>query len=125
MVNSSSSLAISCATLPKTLEFGKSYKKDLAGLSGTTLKAFANSSPGFALKPWVQKTRKNFFATLKELRNGDATLSELRLLEMNACSPGLPKRNPGLELANAFSVVRRTLSFRTVSSARCITALKT
>src|SRR6266850_4411844 len=35
---------------------------------GITLKAFANSSPGFALKPWVQKTRKRFLATLKELR---------------------------------------------------------
>src|SRR5712671_3312114 len=89
----------------------------------TTLKAFANSSPGFALKPWVQKTRKNFFPTLKELRNGDATLSELRLLEMNACSPGLPKRNPGLELANAFSVVRRTLSFHTISEAGGICVL--
>ena len=82
----------------------------------TTLKAFANSSPGFALKPWVQKTRKKFFATLKPT-NGDATLSELRLLEINACSPGLPKRNPGLQLANAFSVVRRTLSCHTISTA--------
>jgi hypothetical protein len=51
-----------------------------------TLKAFANFSPGFALKPWVQKTRKRFFATLKELRRlsrsptGDATHSGLRLL---------------------------------------------
>jgi hypothetical protein len=33
---------------------------------------------------------------------------------MNACSPGLPKGNPGLELANAFSVVSRTLSFHTI-----------
>jgi hypothetical protein len=40
--------------------------------------------------------------------NGDATLSELRLLEMNACFPGLTKRNPGLELANAFSVIVRS-----------------
>jgi len=27
-------------------------------------------------------------------------------------SPGLPKRNPGLEFANAFSVKGRTLYFR-------------
>src|SRR5258708_4759616 len=99
-------------------------------VQGTTLKAFANSSPDrgpragsprgvgvFALKPWVQRPRKRLFPTLKELRNGDASLSELRVLEMNACSPGLPKRTPGLELANAFSVVRRTLRFRTVSEA--------
>jgi len=32
-----------------------------------TLKAFANSSPGFALKPWVKKPAIDFFATLKEL----------------------------------------------------------
>jgi hypothetical protein len=56
---------------------------------------------------------QEIFATLKELRplpaeDGDATLSELRLLEMNACFPGLTKRNPGLELANAFSVIVRS-----------------
>src|SRR6266850_456362 len=73
--------------------------------------------------PLGPESSKKFFATLKELRRlsrlptGDATLSGLRLQEMNACSPGLPKRNPGLELANAFSVVRRTLSFHTVSVA--------
>src|SRR6267142_4917948 len=33
---------------------------------------------------------------------------------MNAYSPGLPKRNPGLKLANAFSVIHRTLSSHTV-----------
>jgi hypothetical protein len=49
------------------------------------------------------------------LAKGDATLSELRLREMNACAPGLPKPNPGLELANAFSVIRHTLSFHTLS----------
>ncbi len=32
-----------------------------------TLKAFANSNPGFALKPWVIEQR-HFVATLKELR---------------------------------------------------------
>ncbi|HYJ85373.1 MAG TPA: hypothetical protein VEW46_04920, partial [Pyrinomonadaceae bacterium] len=43
--------------------------------------------------------------------NGDATPSELRLLKMNASFPGLPKRNPGLELANAFSVIHSYLQF--------------
>jgi hypothetical protein len=33
-----------------------------------TLKALANSSPGFALKPWVQNAAIDFIATLKELR---------------------------------------------------------
>ncbi|HYJ84542.1 MAG TPA: GNAT family N-acetyltransferase, partial [Pyrinomonadaceae bacterium] len=42
---------------------------------------------------------------------GDATPSELRLLKMNASFPGLPKRNPGLELANAFSVIHSYLQF--------------
>ena len=74
-----------------------------------TLKALANVSPGFALKPWVQNRPRRLFATLKGLRgvclpNANATLSELRLQEMRCLFPGLPKRNPGLELANAFSV---------------------
>jgi len=33
-----------------------------------TLKALANFSPGFVLKPWVQKCKKKLFATLKGLR---------------------------------------------------------
>jgi hypothetical protein len=37
--------------------------------------------------------------------NAGATPSELRLREMGCAFPGLPKRNPGLELANAFSVI--------------------
>jgi hypothetical protein len=40
-----------------------------------------------------------------ELTDGDATPSGLRLCEMMALSPGLPKRNPGLKFANAFSVI--------------------
>jgi hypothetical protein len=46
-----------------------------------TLKALANSSPGFALKPWVQKCPRRSCATLKGLRgfavtSAGATLSE-------------------------------------------------
>ena len=72
-----------------------------------TLKALANVSPGFALKPWVQKREKRLFATLKGVarfcRNKRrATPSELRLREMSCVVPGLPKRNPGLELAKRF-----------------------
>jgi len=90
-----------------------------------TLKALANLSPGrgpragsprgvgaFALKPWVKKGHIYFVATLKELRrdcdsaDGDATLSGLRLQkDSDAFFPGLPERNPGLKLANAFSVI--------------------
>ena len=33
-----------------------------------TLKALANFSPGFALKPWVIVAAMRFFATLKGLR---------------------------------------------------------
>jgi len=51
------------------------------------------------------------------MANDDATLSELRRQETAMRFPGLPKRNPGLELANAFSVVCRTLSFHTTSKA--------
>jgi hypothetical protein len=38
--------------------------------------------------------------------NGQPTLSGLRLKkDSGAFFPGLPKRNPGLKLANAFSVI--------------------
>jgi len=66
-----------------------------------TLKALANVSPGFTLKPRVQTEGGR--AAL-QLTNVGATLSELRLREMEWVFPGLPKRNAGLELANAFSV---------------------
>ena len=78
--------------------------------SRLTLKALANVSPGrgpragsphgggvFALKPWVQEREQRLFAT--------PTRRGLRLREMSCVVPGLPKRNPGLELANAFSVI--------------------
>jgi hypothetical protein len=39
-----------------------------ASKNRVTLKALANVSPGFALKPWVQKCEKGLFATLKGLR---------------------------------------------------------
>jgi hypothetical protein len=71
----------------------------------------ANVSPGFALKPWVQKCPGRLFASLKGLRGfavnetPGSTPSELRLREVGCVFPGLPKPNPGLELANAFSVI--------------------
>jgi hypothetical protein len=93
-----------------------------ASKNRVTLKALANVSPGwvptggsprgvgvFALKPWVQKCReivRNPERDCAALRftNAGATPSELRLREMGWVFPGLTKRNPGLELANAFSV---------------------
>ena len=39
------------------------------------------------------------------LVQGDATLSELRGGQNEISFPGLPERNPGLKLANAFSVL--------------------
>jgi len=65
-----------------------------------TLKALANSSPGFALKPW-DKMRLCSVATLKELRgvcvspDGDATLTGLRLQFNEAHYPGLPSATLG------------------------------
>jgi hypothetical protein len=52
--------------------------------------------------------REEIVATLKGVAgstNAGATPSELRLREMGCFFPGLPQRNPGLELANAFSVI--------------------
>jgi hypothetical protein len=81
-----------------------------ASKNRVTLKALANVSPGFALKPWVSKTREEIVRNPEGVarfcgNKGSATLSELRLREMSCVVPGLPKRNPGLELANAFSVI--------------------
>jgi hypothetical protein len=67
-----------------------------ASKNQVTLKALANVSPGFALNPGVKNASGN--------KRG-ATPSELRLREMSCVVPGLPKRNPGLEFANAFSVI--------------------
>jgi len=53
--------------------------------------------------------------------DGDATLSGLRLQkDSDAFFPGLPKRNPGLKLANAFSVIieLQKLSIGPVATAR-------
>ena len=67
-----------------------------------TLKALANSSPGFALKRWVLKWRKRFFATLKELRRR-LRIGERRcnpdfvgvLLQHNCvCDPRVAKAQP-------------------------------
>jgi hypothetical protein len=43
---------------------------------------------------------------------GAATLSELQEFVDDIPYPGLPKRNPGLKLANAFSVKIKTFSVR-------------
>jgi hypothetical protein len=58
-----------------------------------TLKALANFSPGFALKPWVKNVHEILgnsegVAKALQLANGDATPSELRLQEINARSQG-------------------------------------
>jgi hypothetical protein len=74
-----------------------------------TLKAFANSSPGFALKPWVKRGHIYFVATLKELRrhcdsaDGDATLSGLRLQKhSDAFFPRVAKAQPWAEISERF-----------------------
>jgi hypothetical protein len=71
-----------------------------------TLKALANSSPGFALKPWG-KMHAGFVATLKELRRVfgyPGNPFRVYVFCNEARLPRVAKRNPGLKLANAFSV---------------------
>ena len=70
-----------------------------------TLKALANFSPGFALKPWVGGRRSKFFATLKGLRKTSASqlLQSCEEFFETLLTQGF-KANPGLALANAFSV---------------------
>jgi len=50
----------------------------------STLKALANVSPGFALKPWVQKYPKKLFATLKGLRGFAVKKHPTQLLQICA-----------------------------------------
>ena len=86
-----------------------------AGFFKRTLKALANFSPGFALKPWGRKCLDRSFATLKELRGfavSEQRRNSFRVASsrMNEILPGLQERNPGLELANAFSVTDQEFS---------------
>jgi hypothetical protein len=65
------------------------------------------SAPG-CFETLGSKMREEIVATLKGVAgstNAGATPSELRLREMGCFFPGLTQRNPGLELANAFSVI--------------------
>jgi hypothetical protein len=76
----------------------------------STPKAFASSSPGFALKRREKVTHHWCSQPEKGLRRDDgprasvATPSELRLNNLVFDPQGF-KTNPGLELANAFSVI--------------------
>ncbi len=77
-----------------------------------TPKEFANSSPGFALKPWVLNrlywARRNSerVATATAIASIERQRNPFRvaLVKNETCFPGLPKRNPGLEFANSFGV---------------------
>ena len=77
----------------------------------TTLKAFANSSPGlrFGNPGNIHSFLED--AALKELRRGFvtarlfATPSELRRISCATFEPRVSKQTPGLEFANAFGVI--------------------
>jgi hypothetical protein len=94
--------------------------KEITILRRTTLKAFASSSPGFALNPWVTcfiSRRRNSegvaspFANYKAVATPSELRTELRKICCGSFEPQGFKTNPGPELANAFSVIRRTFSF--------------
>ncbi len=68
-------------------------------LNRITLKAFANSSPGFALKPWGESAdlfscNSEGVATALRLTNGAATPSELRLQKIEVRGPRVAKARP-------------------------------
>ena len=81
-----------------------------------TLKALTNSSPGLALKPWVQKCPPEIFGNpdMSGLRQvSDSTAMQPRQVGVATTSKSIlnprvaaERGNPGLELANAFSVRR-------------------
>lgn len=61
-----------------------------------TLKALANSSPGFALKPWDEMHLFHGSATLKGLRRGSPLGKQSQLLQ--SCEKSLEHfLNPGLQ----------------------------
>jgi hypothetical protein len=84
-----------------------------SSLHGTLKASLANFSPGFVLKPWVENawlySRNSEGVARFAVANSDATPSELRY-QTESMFPGLPERNPELELANAFSVEDRGFS---------------
>jgi hypothetical protein len=88
-----------------------------------TLKAFASSSPGLSFGNPVEhgliNRRRNSERVASRLTDSKAVATPYRVaknLFARLLAQGF-KTNPGLELANAFSVTRRTLSFHTLSTA--------
>ena len=74
-----------------------------------TPKVLANFSPGLALKPWVIKV--SFYCRNPEGVCDGSSIGappgnpfRVASREIEIRDPGLPRRNPGLELANAFGV---------------------
>jgi hypothetical protein len=105
--------ALEKSRAPSAFKLGVGVTTEARERSGSTLKALANSSPGFALwQPLGSQNPMRLVATPNELRLRSSLQmptqllisSELRLREIDALCSGLPKSNPGLELANAFSV---------------------
>jgi hypothetical protein len=82
---------------------------------GFTLKAAANSSPGFALKPWVENesldARNSERVASVFVARRATQLFQSCIFETESMFPGLPERNPGLAFANAFSVSLQTSVF--------------
>jgi len=93
-------------------------------VASVTLKALANSSPGFALKPWEKGAclfRRNPEGVAMGLRwvcdqrAATQPLQGCAMRKMTFVIPGLPKLNPGLELANTFGVAQRCVSVSIIS----------
>src|SRR5262249_30707200 len=83
----------------------------LAKRFASTLKALGNSSPGFALKPWVRvstsfRCNSEGVATAFGFSQPCATLSELRCNLLGPLSPGLPKAQPWAEISERFQRYR-------------------
>ena len=96
--------------------FAKRTAEDGYSVISFTLKALANFSPGFALKPWVEKLSidsRNSEGVARICGSRTATqLLQSCVCDTESMFPGLPKRNPGLELANAFSVKFKLYQYR-------------
>ena len=92
---------------------GDVLEKEGNAPSGVTLKALANFSPGLRFGnpggngSLNRRRNPEGVASSHYNRGPIATLFRVAPKEVESLSPGLPKRNPGLKLANTFGVIER------------------
>ena len=114
------------------MTFHKKSKIQRVCKNRVTLKALANVSPGFALKPWVQKCPVRFFVTLKGLRGFAVTDAKAQLLQscafekLDACSQGCQSATLGWNwrTLSALFIADKSSQERAIDSTFCAKPLQ-